>query len=279
MQNIIWFCADVSTTMIVRPGPVIEFLLFNQNIKNPHEIDWGKVNQKRCYWSCFFFIIIKCTSPERGITSERSLDHIVSMFFACFFFLFKAKRALKNLRIKTTHTGSEFRIIGLSEDTCYSQTWGHIPEFHFWAANAPRPYSSFSFLIQVPNKEKKWQRWLGYSGRSDSLWILQEELENRFEGICSLSLSKCWEAKAANIYPIGGMSYFLWNIFLVQISIAVFIVHVINCVENVLPALPFGAIAKVQKGFVDVQQSTLVERSRQNPQERMFVLSGVSCNA
>jgi hypothetical protein len=66
-------------------------------------------------------------------------------------------------------------------------------------------------------------------------------LENRFEGICSLSLSKCWEAKAANIYPIGG-----------QISIAVFIVHVINCVENVLPALPFGAIAKVQKGFVDV---------------------------
>ncbi|KAH6767821.1 Argonaute family protein, partial [Perilla frutescens var. hirtella] len=31
---------DVSTTMIVKPGPVIDFLLFNQRVDNPAQIDW-----------------------------------------------------------------------------------------------------------------------------------------------------------------------------------------------------------------------------------------------
>nr|GMD40226.1 protein argonaute 4A-like [Ipomoea batatas] len=31
---------DVSTTMIVRPGPVIEFLVANQNVRDHREIDW-----------------------------------------------------------------------------------------------------------------------------------------------------------------------------------------------------------------------------------------------
>ncbi|KAF8661502.1 hypothetical protein HU200_056919 [Digitaria exilis] len=33
---------DVSTTTIVRPGPVIDFLRFNQDIKDTSRIDWGK---------------------------------------------------------------------------------------------------------------------------------------------------------------------------------------------------------------------------------------------
>lgn len=37
------YAADVSTTMIVRPGPVIDFLLANQNARNPSELDWAKV--------------------------------------------------------------------------------------------------------------------------------------------------------------------------------------------------------------------------------------------
>ncbi|CAD6231961.1 unnamed protein product [Miscanthus lutarioriparius] len=65
---------DVSTTMIVEPGPVINFILSNQYIKDPCRIDWGK-----------------------------------------------AKRALRNLRIKTTHTNSEFKISSLSEKSCYEQ--------------------------------------------------------------------------------------------------------------------------------------------------------------
>jgi len=35
---------DVSTTMIVEPGPVINFILSNQYIKDPRRIDWGKVS-------------------------------------------------------------------------------------------------------------------------------------------------------------------------------------------------------------------------------------------
>lgn len=34
---------DVSTTMIVKPGPVVEFLLMNQKVDNPGQIDWSKV--------------------------------------------------------------------------------------------------------------------------------------------------------------------------------------------------------------------------------------------
>lgn len=36
-------CADVSTTMIVKPGPVIDFLLANQKVNHPGMIDWAKV--------------------------------------------------------------------------------------------------------------------------------------------------------------------------------------------------------------------------------------------
>ncbi|KAM3413438.1 hypothetical protein ACQJBY_004554 [Aegilops geniculata] len=65
---------DVSTTMIVKPGPVIDFLLANQKVDHPDRIDWQK-----------------------------------------------AKRALKNLRIKTTPANSEFKIVGLSERNCNEQ--------------------------------------------------------------------------------------------------------------------------------------------------------------
>jgi hypothetical protein len=40
--------ADVSTTMIVRPGPVIEFLLANQKVDHPNKIDWQKVSYFFC---------------------------------------------------------------------------------------------------------------------------------------------------------------------------------------------------------------------------------------
>lgn len=36
-------CADVSTTMIVKPGPVVDFLLANQKVDHPNKIDWAKV--------------------------------------------------------------------------------------------------------------------------------------------------------------------------------------------------------------------------------------------
>uniref|UniRef100_A0A7N0RIH9 Argonaute 4 n=1 Tax=Kalanchoe fedtschenkoi TaxID=63787 RepID=A0A7N0RIH9_KALFE len=63
--------ADVSTTLIVTPGPVTDFLLMNQNVREPRNIDW-----------------------------ER------------------AKKILKNLRVKTTHNNMEFKITGISDKPC-----------------------------------------------------------------------------------------------------------------------------------------------------------------
>ncbi|KAK9284381.1 hypothetical protein L1049_023552 [Liquidambar formosana] len=65
---------DVSTTMILTPGPVIDFLIANQNVREPRQIDWAR-----------------------------------------------AKKMLKNIRIKTTHNGMEFKIIGLSDKPCNQQ--------------------------------------------------------------------------------------------------------------------------------------------------------------
>ncbi|KAJ0238727.1 Protein argonaute 9 [Hirschfeldia incana] len=36
---------DTSTTMVVQPGPVVEFLLANQNVKEPYSIDWKKAGR------------------------------------------------------------------------------------------------------------------------------------------------------------------------------------------------------------------------------------------
>ncbi|XP_041996009.1 protein argonaute 16-like [Salvia splendens] len=65
---------DVSTTMILKPGPVVDFLLANQNVKDLRYIDWVK-----------------------------------------------AKKMLKNMRIKAIHSNKEFKIIGLSEKPCNQQ--------------------------------------------------------------------------------------------------------------------------------------------------------------
>lgn len=65
---------DVATTMILTPGPVINFLLSNQNVKEPRYIDWAK-----------------------------------------------AKKMLKNLRVRASHRNQEYKIIGLSEKPCNQQ--------------------------------------------------------------------------------------------------------------------------------------------------------------
>ncbi|KAL2557292.1 Protein argonaute 4 [Forsythia ovata] len=38
---------DVSTTMIIRPGPVVDFLIQNQNAKDPFSLDWAKVRKSK----------------------------------------------------------------------------------------------------------------------------------------------------------------------------------------------------------------------------------------
>ncbi|KAL2454601.1 Protein argonaute 9 [Abeliophyllum distichum] len=66
--------ADVSTTLLVKPGSVMDFLLGNQRVKYPNLIKWDK-----------------------------------------------AEEALKNLRIKATHSNLEYKITGLSTYICDDQ--------------------------------------------------------------------------------------------------------------------------------------------------------------
>ncbi|KAK9924461.1 hypothetical protein M0R45_032828 [Rubus argutus] len=65
---------DVSTTLILTPGPVDKFLMDNLGVQDRRNIDWAK-----------------------------------------------AKRMLKNLRIKTRHLNIEFKITGLSQKPCHEQ--------------------------------------------------------------------------------------------------------------------------------------------------------------
>ncbi|KAL0887394.1 hypothetical protein Bca101_011377 [Brassica carinata] len=65
---------DTSTTMVVQPGPVVDFLLENQNVNDPKYLDWNK-----------------------------------------------ARRALKNLRVKVAPSNREYKITGLSEERCKDQ--------------------------------------------------------------------------------------------------------------------------------------------------------------
>uniref|UniRef100_A0A803LTC2 Argonaute 4 n=1 Tax=Chenopodium quinoa TaxID=63459 RepID=A0A803LTC2_CHEQI len=65
---------DGTLTTIVKPGPLLDFLLDNQDIQYSYEIDWVK-----------------------------------------------AKRTLKNLRVRVAPANTEWRICGLSEDICRKQ--------------------------------------------------------------------------------------------------------------------------------------------------------------
>ncbi|XP_021837831.1 protein argonaute 4 [Spinacia oleracea] len=73
-QNGLTLNMDSSRTTILKPGPVLDFLVSNQNVKNPSCIDWSK-----------------------------------------------ARRMLKNLRIKIFPYDRESRITGLSEYVCKQQ--------------------------------------------------------------------------------------------------------------------------------------------------------------
>jgi hypothetical protein len=43
--------------MIVRPGPVVDFLIANQNVRDPFSLDWNKVT--KC--SEDFFVLFNCS--------------------------------------------------------------------------------------------------------------------------------------------------------------------------------------------------------------------------
>ncbi|KAL6841492.1 hypothetical protein ACP4OV_028635 [Aristida adscensionis] len=167
-QNGLSLNMDVSTTMIVKPGPVIDFLLSNQKVDHPERIDWQK-----------------------------------------------AKRALKNLRIKTTTANSEFKIVGLSERNCNEQM----------------------FSLKQRN---------GSNGDCDPVEITVYDYFVKNKGI---ELRYSGDMPCINVGKPKRPTYF-------PIELCILI-----------------PLQRYTKALSTLQRSSLVEKSRQKPQERMKVLN------
>ncbi|KVH87597.1 Argonaute/Dicer protein, PAZ [Cynara cardunculus var. scolymus] len=160
---------DVSTTMIIQPGPVVDFLIANQNVKDPYSVDWAK-----------------------------------------------AKRTLKNLRVKTSPTNTEYKITGLSEKPCNEQL----------------------FSLRQKSKDD--------SGKFETLeitvydyFVNYRKIELRYSG--DLPCINVGKPKKPTFFPIELCS--------------------------------LVSLQRYTKALNTLQRSSLVEKSRQKPQERMRVLS------
>nr|VDD08311.1 unnamed protein product [Brassica oleracea] len=87
---------DVTTTMIIKPGPLVDFVIANQGVNDPFNVDWSK-----------------------------------------------AKRTLKNLRIKVSPSNQEYRITGMSDKPCREQMFEYRPR------NAPKNENGESETVEI----------------------------------------------------------------------------------------------------------------------------------
>ncbi|KAM7497011.1 hypothetical protein LguiA_021425 [Lonicera macranthoides] len=159
---------DVSTTMIIQPGPVVDFLIANQNVKDPFSIDWAK-----------------------------------------------AKRTLKNLRVKISTTNTEYKITGLSERPCKEQT--------------------FSL------KQK--------SGRDDDGEVQEITVYDYYVNNRHIELRYSADLPCINVGKPKRPTFFP------------------------LELCSLVSLQRYTKSLTNLQRASLVEKSRQKPQERMKVLS------
>ncbi|XP_059625065.1 protein argonaute 4-like isoform X1 [Cornus florida] len=159
---------DVSTTMIIQPGPVVDFLIANQNVKDPFSIDWAK-----------------------------------------------AKRTLKNLRVKTNPSNTEYKITGLSEMPCKEQM--------------------FSL------KQK--------SGKDEVGETIEVTVYDYFVNHRHIALRYSADLPCINVGKPKRPTYFP------------------------LELCSLVSLQRYTKALSTLQRASLVEKSRQKPQERMRVLS------
>nr|CAD1839541.1 unnamed protein product [Ananas comosus var. bracteatus] len=194
---------DVSTTMILTPGPVVDFLLANQNVKDPRQIDW-----------------------------------------------IKAKRMLKNMRIKTRHRNMEFKIIGISELPCHQQTYvlNNVYSYvigvaSFYLAFCLNAYDSSTFdyasACSFPLKVKNG----GGEGQTVEVTV--------FDYFKSRKIDLSWSAN-------------------------------MPCLDVGKPKRPnyvplelctLVSLQRYTKALTSQQRASLVEKSRQKPQERIRVIT------
>ncbi|KAE9596274.1 putative post-transcriptional gene silencing PAZ-Argonaute family [Lupinus albus] len=157
---------DVSTTMIITPGPVVDFLIANQNVRDPFSLDWTK-----------------------------------------------AKRTLKNLRIKTSPSNQEFKITGLSELPCKEQMF--TLKVKGGADDATEEVTVYDYFVNRRNIQ------LRYSA--------------------DLPCINVGKPKRPTYFPLELCS--------------------------------LVSLQRYTKALSTLQRASLVEKSRQKPQERMRVLS------
>ncbi|XP_077248856.1 protein argonaute 4A-like [Tasmannia lanceolata] len=163
---------DVSTTMIVKPGPVVDFLLAHQNVRHPDDIDWSK-----------------------------------------------AKRTLKNLRVKTKPSNTEFKIVGLSELPCNQQL----------------------FTLKQRN---------GKDGNGDGeVQTVEVTVYEYFVNYRHIELSYSATMPCINVGKPKRPTYF-------PVELCALV-----------------SLQRYTKSLSTLQRSSLVEKSRQKPQERMKVLT------
>ncbi|RDY14406.1 Protein argonaute 4, partial [Mucuna pruriens] len=161
-------CRDVSTTMIITPGPVVDFLISNQNVRDPFQLDWAK-----------------------------------------------AKRTLKNLRIKTSPSNQEFKISGLSELPCREQTFTLKGKGGMDGENGTEEITVYDYFVNV------------------------RKIELRYSA--DLPCINVGKPKRPTFFPI-------------------------ELCELV-------SLQRYTKALSTLQRASLVEKSRQKPQERMKILS------
>ncbi|KAJ6425109.1 hypothetical protein OIU84_025805 [Salix udensis] len=159
---------DVSTTMIIQPGPVVDFLIANQNVRDPFSLDWAK-----------------------------------------------AKRTLKNLRVKASPSNQEYKITGLSEKTCKEQ------------------------LFQLKQKN-------GGDGGAEAVEIT---VYDYFVNHRNIDLRYSGDLPCINVGKPKRPTYIP------------------------LELCSLVSLQRYTKALSTLQRSSLVEKSRQKPQERMTVLS------
>ncbi|XP_020274159.1 protein argonaute 4B-like [Asparagus officinalis] len=163
---------DVSTTMIVKPGPLVDFLIDHQKVRDPFQIDWGK-----------------------------------------------AKRTLKNLRIKTSPSNTEGKIVGFSELPCNQQL--------FTLKQRTGKDSNGDFDAQATEITVY------------DYFVKHRNIELRYSG--DLPCVNIGKPKRPTYIPIELCS--------------------------------LVSLQRYTKALTTIQRSSLVEKSRQKPQERMSVLS------
>ena len=65
--------------MIVQPGPVVDFLIANQNVRDPYHLDWAKVNFLLCTLLLLLLLLLFLGAKVNFLLCETFL-HVFNIY-------------------------------------------------------------------------------------------------------------------------------------------------------------------------------------------------------